>query len=216
MDKALLKQARRLNLRNGGRNCPIPPIVLMTDDQRLPDPEAAIRNLPRDSMVIFRHYDHPMRAKLGAKLRAICRAKSIPFLVANDVGLALRLDADGMHFPEYRALSDPGVYRRIPQGFLRTSACHSMQTLRQLTLLPKHIRPDGVLISPVFTTQSHPGSNPMSPVALGQSTRRCHNAGMTPIGLGGITAQTIKNLQASALASVAGIGFSVASRPPSH
>jgi thiamine-phosphate pyrophosphorylase len=38
---------------------------------------------------------------------------------------------------------------------------------------------------------------------------------MTPIGLGGITAQTIKNLQASALASVAGIGFSVASRTPS-
>ena len=215
MDKALLKQARRLNARNGGPNCPIPPVVLMTDDQRLPDPEAAIRNLPHDSMVIFRHYDHPKRAKLGAKLRAICRARGIPFLVANDVALALRLDADGLHFPEYRALADLGIYRRIPQGFLRTSACHSAQTLRQLTLLPKHIRPDGVMISPIFTTQSHPGANPMSLADLGQLTRLCQRAGMTPIGLGGITTQTIKNLRASALASVAGIGFSVASRMPS-
>ncbi|NIY75108.1 thiamine phosphate synthase [Thalassospira sp. HF15] len=216
MDKALLKQARRLNARNGGPNCPIPPIVLMTDDQRLPDPEAAIRSLPRDSMVIFRHYDHPQRAKLGAKLRTICHAKGMPFLVANDVALALRLDADGVHFPEYRALTDPGIYRRIPQDFLRTSACHSMQTLRQLTLLPEPVRPDGVLISPIFPTQSHPGAAPMSLADTNEMTRMCQKANMTPIGLGGINAQTIENLRNSALASVAGIGFSVASHPPSR
>ncbi|AXO13104.1 thiamine phosphate synthase [Thalassospira indica] len=215
MDKALLKQARRLNLRNGGPNCPIPPIILMTDDQRLPDPEPAIRALPRDSMVIFRHYDHPKRAKLGARLRTICRAKAIPFLVANDVALALRLDADGMHFPEYRALTDPGIYRQIPQDFLRTSACHSAQTLRQLALLPKHIRPVGVLISPIFPTQSHPGANPMSLSDIRQISRMCHMLGITPIGLGGITAQTIGKLRTSVLASIAGIGFSGASHTPS-
>lgn len=215
MDKALLKQARRLNLRNGGRNCPIPPIILMTDDQRLPDPEAAIRSLPRDSMVIFRHYDHPKRAKLGARLRTICRAKAIPFLVANDVALALRLDADGMHFPEYRALTDMGIYRYIPDHFLRTSACHSAKTVRRLAQLPPQNRPDGILISPIFTTQSHPGASPMSLADLGQLTRLCQRAGMKPIGLGGVTAHTIENLRASALASVAGIGFSVASHTPS-
>lgn len=32
--------------------------------------------------------------------------------------------------------------------------------------------------------------------------------GITPIGLGGVTAQTIGNLRTSALASIAGIGFS--------
>lgn len=216
MDKALLKQARRLNARNGGPNCPIPPIVLMTDDQRIPDPDAAIRALSHDSMVIFRHYDHPKRAKLGAHLRTICRAKGIPFLVANDVALALKLDADGMHFPEYRALTDPGIYRRMPQGFLRISACHSVQTLGKLAQLPKHIRPDGVLISPIFPTQSHPGAAPMSRTDICHMTRLCHRYSMVPIGLGGITAQTIENLQDSALASVAGIGFSVASPPPSR
>jgi thiamine-phosphate pyrophosphorylase len=213
MDKALLKQARRLNLRNGGPNCPIPPIVLMTDDQRLPNPEPAIRALPRDSMVIFRHYDHPMRAQIGAKLRTICRAKGIPFLVANDVGLALRLDADGLHFPEYRALTDPGIYQRIPGHFIRTSACHAPKTIQRLGLLPKTARPDGMLISPIFPTRSHPGANPMSLSDIRQISRMCHMLGITPIGLGGITAQTFENLRTSALASIAGIGFSVATTP---
>ena len=213
MDKALLKQARRLNLRNGGPNCLIPPIVLMTDDKRLPDPEPAIRALPRDSMVIFRHYDHPMRAQIGAKLRTICRAKGIPFLVANDVALALKLDADGMHFPEYRALTDPDIYLRIPGNFMRTSACHAPKTIQRLGLLPKTALPDGVLISPIFPTQSHPGANPMSRADIRQISRMCHMLGITPIGLGGITAQTIGNLRTSALASIAGIGFSVANTP---
>ncbi|WP_296992538.1 thiamine phosphate synthase [Thalassospira sp. UBA1131] len=213
MDKTLLKQARRLNRRNGGPNCLIPPIVLMTDDQRLPDPEPALRALPSGSMVIFRHYDHPQRAKLGAKLRAICRARGILFLVANDVGLALRLDADGLHFPEYRALTDPGIYQRIPEHFMRTSACHALTTIQRIGLIPEAARPDGVLISPIFPTQSHPGANPMSPSDIRQISRMCHMLGITPIGLGGITAQTIKNLRTSALASIAGIGFSVANTP---
>ncbi|KXJ51595.1 MAG: hypothetical protein AXW12_02625 [Thalassospira sp. Nap_22] len=208
MDKALLKQARRLNLRNGGPNCPIPPIVLMTDDQRVPDPGPAIRALPRDSMVIFRHYDHPMRAQIGEKIRTLCRAKGIPFLVANDVALALKLDADGMHFPEYRALTDPGIYLRIPGHFICTSACHARTTIQRLGLLPKTARPDGVLISPIFSTQSHPGANPMSLSDIRQISRMCHMLGITPIGLGGVTAQTIGNLRTSALASIAGIGFS--------
>ncbi|BDW90930.1 thiamine phosphate synthase [Thalassospira tepidiphila] len=216
MDKALLKQSRRLNLRNGGPNCPIPPIVLMTDDQRLPDPEPAIRALPRDSMVIFRHYDHPMRAKLGAKLRTICRAKGIPFLVANDVALALKVDADGLHFPEYRALTDPGIYQRIPEHFMRTSACHALTTIQRLGLIPEATRPDGVLISPIFPTQSHPGTNPMSRTDIRQISRMCHMLGITPIGLGGITAQTTEKLRMSALASIAGIGFSVANTPSPH
>ncbi|WP_235285137.1 thiamine phosphate synthase [Thalassospira sp. HJ] len=188
----------------------------MTDDQRMPNPEAAIPALPRDSMVIFRHYDHPRRFQIAASLRTICRAKGIPFLVANDVSLALRLDADGMHFPEYRALTDPGIYQRIPEYFLHTSACHSLQTIRRLALLPKQIRPDSVLISPIFATQSHPGAKPMSNNKANQMIRACQQANMVPIGLGGISAQTIRNLRTSALASVAGIGFSVGSHLPSR
>ena len=209
MDKALLKQARNLNRRNGGANGPFPPIVLMTDDQRLPQPECAIRALPRDSMVIFRHYDHPTRTRLGAELRAICRARAIPFLVANDVSLALKLDADGIHFPEYRALTDPGIYGRLPDHLLRTSACHHAHTLRRLAQLPWRNRPDGVLMSPVFPTQSHPGSAHLGLQRLSEMSRLCLTHNMQPIALGGIHGGNVGSLRTCAIASVAGIGFSV-------
>ncbi|MBX2832314.1 MAG: thiamine phosphate synthase [Rhodospirillales bacterium] len=208
MDDTLLKQARQLNLRNGGPNCPIPPIILLTDDLRLPDPAPAIRSLPRDSMVIFRQYNHPQRARLGADLRSLCRAKGIPFLVANDIALALKLDADGIHLPEYRILTTPDVYCQIPSGFLITSACHNVATVRRLGILPRQYRPDGVLISPVFPTQSHPGANPLSFSDILTMASMCKHHGMAPIGLGGINKKNVGNLRSSPLASLAGIGFS--------
>lgn len=214
MDDTLLKQARQLNLRNGGPNCPFPPIILLTDDLRLPDPAPAIKSLPRDSMVIFRQYDHPQRAALGANLRSLCRAKGIPFLVANDVSLALKLTADGIHLPEYRILTTPHIYRQIPARFLVTSACHSVTTIRRLGVLPIQYRPDGVLISPLFPTQSHPGANTLSFNDIFTMADLCKHGGMTPIGLGGINKKNVGILRSSPLASLAGIGFSGANISP--
>lgn len=208
MDDTLLKQARQLNLRNGGKHCVIPPIALMTDDVRLPDPETAIKALPADSMVVFRHYDHPERAILGARLRRLCRAKGILFLVANDLSLALKLDADGIHLPEYRIHQTPQIYAQIPHDLIRTSACHQINTIRALRQLPKATRPDGVFISPIFPTQSHPGAATLKQRDMLAMARLCKEAKMPPIGLGGITGKTAAKLRTSALASLAGIGFS--------
>lgn len=208
MDDTLLKQARQLNLRNGGKHCVIPPIVLMTDDVRLPDPDAAIKALPTDSMVVFRHYDHPERATLGARLRRLCRARGILFLVANDLSLALKLDADGIHLPEYRIHQTPQIYAQIPHDLIRTSACHQISMIRALQKLPKVSRPDGVFISPVFPTQSHPGANTLKLSEMLAMARLCNEAKMLAIGLGGITGKTAAKLRTSALASLAGIGFS--------
>lgn len=208
MDDTLLKQARQLNLRNGGKHGVIPPIILMTDDVRLPDPEPAIRALPADSMVVFRHYDQPERAILGAKLRRLCRARGILFLVANDLSLTLKLDADGIHLPEYRIHQTPQIYTQIPQDLIRTSACHQVNTIRALQQLPRVARPDGVFISPIFPTQSHPGAATLKQSDMLAMARFLKEAKMPPIGLGGVTGGTAAKLRTSALASLAGIGFS--------
>lgn len=211
MDKALLNQARRLNARNGGPNCPIPPIVLMTDDQRLPDPEPAIRALPHDSMVIFRHYglEAADRARLGAKLRTICRARGIIFLVANDVALALKLDADGLHFPEYRIGKTPRIYGQVPCDMLLTSACHSAQTLSQLALLSPNQRPDGVLVSPAFSTESHPGRIALARAAFVKLSVQTRHLKMGAIALGGIKSNNVRLLHKAPICAIAGIGFGI-------
>ena len=143
MDATLAKQARQLNLRNGGPDCPIPPIILMTDDKRMPDPIPAIIGLPRRSMVIFRHYGlNPKdRAHLAYIVRRTCRQYGHLCLIADDLALALRLDADGIHLPEYHIEKRPHIYRQIPQDMFVTSACHSLQTLRKLALLAPDQRP---------------------------------------------------------------------------
>lgn len=209
MDDTLLKQARQLNLRNRLIGGPFPPIILLTDQSRQPDPLAAIARLPRNSMVIFRQYDHPGRAALAAKICAECHRLGHQILIANDLSLALKLGADGLHLPEYRILQKPAIFGHIPAGLIVTSACHSMASLRKLCLLPARFRPDGVLISPVFPTQSHPGAPNMAFGVVQRAARLSAQHNMTPIGLGGIDRNTIGKLRRSVLASVAGIGFSV-------
>ena len=75
MDTRLAKQARQLNMRNGGPNCPIPPIVLMTDDQRLPNPRPAIAGLPRRSIAAAFHAGTMAIAKRGADITGFPNAK---------------------------------------------------------------------------------------------------------------------------------------------
>ena len=208
MDASLLKQAHQLNLRNRVTNGLFPPVILMTDDHRLPDPVAAMTKLPRHSMVVFRHYDHPDRASLAAKLRSQCRRLGHRMLIANDVALALTLGADGVHLPEYRIWQSPSMYRQIPDGLIVTSACHSMTTARKLCLLPASFRPDGLFISPVFATQSHPGASTMPFGVVQRVARICAHHAISPIGLGGINRENVGKLRGSALASLAGIGFS--------
>lgn len=210
MDVTLAKQARQLNLRNGGPDCPIPPIILMTDDKRMPDPIPAIVGLPRRSMVIFRHYGlNPKdRAHLAYIVRRTCRQYGHLCLIADDLALALRLDADGLHLPEYHIEKRPHVYRQIPHHMLVTSSCHNMQTLRLLALLTPDQRPDGVLISPVFATQSHPGQPGMAFSAFLQRTALCRSVGLIPVALGGIKPDNVALLRGSGVASLAGIGFS--------
>ncbi len=210
MDATLAKQARQLNLRNGGPNCPIPSIVLMTDEKRLPDPIPAIIGLPHRSMVIFRHYDLAPadRTKLAYRVRRTCRQYGHLCLIADDLALALHLEADGIHLPEYRIRKTPHAYRQIPRDMLVTSACHSMQTLHLLALLTPDQRPDGVLISPVFATESHPDQPGMAFSAFLQRTALCRSLGLIPIALGGIKPDNVAMLRGSGVASLAGIGFS--------
>ncbi|WP_404423511.1 thiamine phosphate synthase [Thalassospira australica] len=210
MDATLAKQARQLNLRNGGPNCQIPPIVLMTDDKRLPDPVPAIIGLPPKSMVIFRHYGlaRADRAKLAYRVRRICRQYGHLFLIANDLALAQHLDADGIHLPEYRIHKTPQIYRQVRDGMLITSACHKLQTLRRLALLPSGDSPDAALISPVFQTRSHPGQPGMDFTAFLQQAAFCQSLGIVPIALGGIKPDNVTMLRGSGVASLAGIGFS--------
>jgi thiamine-phosphate pyrophosphorylase len=192
--ETLLRTARRLNAR-AGRN--LPPLIFMTDETRVPDPEAVIARLPRGAAVIFRNYNDPRRVETGKRLRALCKARGVIFLVAGSLLLADRLQADGVHWPEHALLS--GRRARSRSSMLVTAAAHGEPALRRA----EHAGVDAVLVSPVFATKSHRSSAGLGILrfaALAAKTR-------VPVySLGGITEKTAQRLVVTKAIGVAAIG----------
>lgn len=137
----------------------LPALVLMTDDERLRDPLAAARALPRGSMVVVRTRD---RARLetfsGAMLR-IARTGGLAVVVASDPELAAHLGAAGFHLPETR-MDEAAYWRSRFPSLLITTSAHSLSAL----LLAQPMPVDAVFLSPVFATRSHPGRTALTPM----------------------------------------------------
>jgi thiamine-phosphate pyrophosphorylase len=174
----------------------LPGLWMMTDPARAPDPLAAAGRLPRGAGVILRHYGAPERRALARRLAHLCRQRGLVLLIAGDWRLALAVGAQGVHLPE--GLTGMGGVRRRP-GWIVTSAAHSRGALVAAT----RAGVDAVLLSPAFTTASHPGARALGTVrfcALSRAT------GVPVYALGGITAATARRLAGARLIGFAAIG----------
>ena len=177
----------------------LPALILMTDRHRLDDPAAAIARLPAGSAVILRHYGIPNREALARRLLSLCRRRRIRLLIAGDGALAARIGADGVHFPEAMARRGPGRWRR--PGWLITVAAHSFRAIRQA----KALGADAALLSPVFSTPSHPGGRVLGALRF---AALCRRAPLADYALGGVTAHTARRLAGSTaigFAAIAGL-----------
>ena len=186
----LARVALRLNAGN------LPPLVLMTDDERLPDPCAAARALPRGSLVVLRARDKCRRQALAVALARIARARSLFLLIAGDPELAQ--SADGAHFPEAQMGAIATWRARRPDWFLTTSA-HSLTAVQRAASFGA----DAVFVSPVFPTASHPGRPALTPIRL---RRMAQDARVPVYALGGINARNALELLGARLAGIAAIG----------
>jgi thiamine-phosphate pyrophosphorylase len=208
----LADDARRLNLRArraraaAARRADLPPLILLTDEHRLADPSAAVARLPKGSAVILRHYGVPDEARtaLARELRRVTRARGLRLLIAAadsaSHDLALRIEADGVHLPEWHVRN--GAWRALrgrKPGWLVTAAAHSPAALRRAAAGGA----DAVLLSPVFATASHAGSRPLG------APRFAAWARLSPIpvyALGGIDARSAARLRPTRASGIAGIG----------
>jgi thiamine-phosphate pyrophosphorylase len=183
---------------NEASRCGLPPLVLITDDERLPDPFAVARKLPRGSMVIVRARQSSHRAKLAHSLRPVARARGLILLVANDPALADRAGANGLHLSEAN-IPLAAAWRARRPHWLITAAAHSFSACGQAA----RSEADAVFLSPVFATPSHPGAR-----ALGAARARAivHQAALPVYALGGITAHTAARLGSAPFAGLAAIG----------
>jgi thiamine monophosphate synthase len=133
------------------------------------------------------------------------------FAVANrkDVDFALHLGAHGLHLPE-AALCTPaqitGGLLRLPPRRILTVSAHSRASLEKAVRLEIH----AALLSPVFTTTSHPGRSALGPLRFSLLTR---DAPLPVYALGGIHTGNVRRLSQSGAAGIAAIEGFVLERP---
>ncbi len=194
----LAEAARHLKPRHPVHS--LPRLILMTDNVRLPDPAIAIRRLPRGSAVIVRERNCEARADLARRIKPLCRCRGVRFLIANNWRLARAIRADGLHLSEVsvRRASRRWMSGRRP-GWIVTSAAHSPRAVR----LAAALGVDAVLLSPVFTTRSHPGAPTIGPLRF---ARWVGDSPLPVYALGGVDVPGARRLRHSGAAGFAVIG----------
>jgi thiamine-phosphate pyrophosphorylase len=173
--------------------CTLPPLVLFTDDDRLADPLAAARALPRGSMVVVRSRDSARRTALCRAMIDLARTRALIVLVAGDGALATACGADGLHLSQ-ACLGEAAAWR-ARHNFLITASVHSLAGLAKAKSV------DAVFLSPVFPTASHPGRAALTAIRANMIAR----AACVPVyALGGVGARNAGLL--SGFAGIAAIG----------
>ena len=186
MDDRLIAWARAVKSRGA---LPGPVLWLFTDQQRLPDPLAAVARLPVGLCgVVFRHDRDPARAELGRALALLCRRRRLALVVAGDWRLAVALRA-GLHLRGgWRPAGAPRWCRGV------TSSAHGVPDIRRAGAAM-------VFLSPVFATASHPEGASLGPVRW-SSLARGGGVG----ALGGIDGSTVRRLPLGRCLAVGAIG----------
>tara|TARA_R110000782_G_scaffold106419_1_gene194644 strand:- start:2426 stop:3061 length:636 start_codon:yes stop_codon:yes gene_type:complete len=137
----------------------IPPVLFLTDPARTPDPVRTANRLPPGWGVIYRHFGAPDATGVAHDLARICRAGHLRLLIAADPLLALKVGADGVHWPFARL----AAARRWRTRFaLMTASAHSPADLRTIA----HFPVDAALLSAVFASASPTAGKPLGPLKL--------------------------------------------------
>jgi len=171
----------------------------MTGPGRAQDIAVMVDALPTGAAVILRHYGIEGRGELAVMLLGRCQKRGVRLLIAGDPGLALAINADGVHLPEWmvRRAAASALLKRRP-NWLITAAAHSLSAIRRA----ETIRADAILLSPVFSTESHRDRQPLGPLRF---ARLCRASRVPAYGLGGLTTVTVRRLARCGAVGIASI-----------
>lgn len=175
IDEARMRSYLRLYLVLGSSNCKTEPAAVV---------EEAIRG--GATMIQFREKG-PKALKLAAKeelarrIQAICRRHGVPFIVNDDVELALALNADGVHIgqdDEPAAL----VRKHIGNKILGVSVHSTVEAL-----LAEQQGADYLGVGPIYPTASK--EDAQQPQGTDVIQRLSEITSLPIVGIGGITVE---------------------------
>ncbi|WP_314060081.1 thiamine phosphate synthase [uncultured Vagococcus sp.] len=136
---------------------------------------------------------------LAKECQALCRRGNIPFIVNDDVALAIKIKADGVHVGQ----SDKGIRETLkavkPYGIDVGLSINTLKQFEEALELPLL---DYVGIGPVFNTQSKVDAQPVVGLSLlNEAVRRSPE--LPKVAIGGITVANVGAVRATGVDGVA-------------
>ncbi|MEZ7171952.1 thiamine phosphate synthase [Sporosarcina sp. OR05] len=152
------------------------------------DPLHVLECALRGGITCFQLREKGPGAKRGEALlefarqcQELCKEYGVPFIVNDDVDLALALDADGVHVgqeDEQAAI----VRKRLGTGKILGVSAHTSDEV----LAAIEAGADYIGMGPVYTTTSKPDAKPVAGTQFIQTTRSVY-PDLPIVGIGGIT-----------------------------
>ncbi|MBT8471193.1 MAG: thiamine phosphate synthase [Marinicaulis sp.] len=189
---ALASAAEELAASAGPRRAPFA-LAYFTDASRDASPERVAKAMEPGGAVILRDYRAPNREALAKRLQTICAARRLYFLVGDDIALARRIEADGVHFPSWASQTN------APPGLITSAACHSPRDMERAAARGINC----CFLSPVFRTESHVGEKTLGP---GKFRRFAAEATTPVLALGGVDEKNALSLTGPNVAGFGAIG----------
>ena len=152
------------------------------------DPAAILSDAVAGGITMFQYREKGIgaltgedRLALARRLQQICRAHRIPFIVNDDLELALELDADGMHVGQEDEAAAV-IRARIGSGKIVGVSAHTVEEARKAI----QDGADYLGIGPIFPTRSKADAKEASGTRLIERLREMGLA-VPIVGIGGIT-----------------------------
>lgn len=170
----------------------LPDLWLLSDERNDARLERALATMPRGNAFVFRHYhlSEQARRKRFDALAAVARTGGHLVILSAPAREAREWGADGIYGAPCKLGKAPGL--------LRLATAHDALEIA----LAKTLQVDGIFLSPVFPTRSHPGG-----ACLGIDNFRAlaESAQMPVIALGGMTAERARALDWPRWAAIDGL-----------
>lgn len=142
-----------------------------------------------------KHLDHEHFLKEAKEIKELCRKYQVPFLINDDVDLAVEVDADGVHVGQHD-MEAGEVRKKIgPNRILGVSA----QTVEQ-ALLAQQAGADYLGVGAVFPTGTKDDADAVSIQTLGEI---CRAVSIPVVAIGGIGQHNIMQLAGSGICGIA-------------
>ena len=142
-----------------------------------------------------KHLDHEHFLKEAKEIKELCRKYQVPFLINDDVDLAVEVDADGVHVGQHD-MEAGEVRKKIgPNRILGVSA----QTVEQ-ALLAQQAGADYLGVGAVFPTGTKDDADAVSIQTLGEI---CRAVSIPGVAIGGIGQHNVMQLAGSGICGIA-------------